>query len=77
MKQKDIALILIVAVVAAVFSLVLTQMLFGGGKKELTAQKVDRISSEFKQPDKAVFNNQAINPTQLIQIGENANIVQF
>lgn len=74
MKQKDIALIVIVAVVAGVFSIVITSTVFVGKKgKELKAETVSSISSEFKQPDKNVFNQDALNPTQLIQIGENNN----
>ena len=70
MKQKDIAVILVVAIVAAAISLVVTQTLFGSNKRDLTAEKVDPISSEFKGPDTSVFNQNAVNPTQLIQIGD-------
>lgn len=78
MKQKDIALIAIVAVVAAIFSLLLTQTLFVSKKnRELSTEVVDPISSQFSEPDKQVFNEQAINPTQLIQIGENSNSSPF
>lgn len=74
MKQKDIALIVVVAVVAGVFSIVITSTLFVGKKgKELKAETVSQITSEFKTPDKNVFNQDALNPTQLIQIGDNNN----
>ncbi len=78
MKQKDIMLIVVVAIVAAVASLVVTQTIFvSKGSRELTAQKVSPISSEFKQPDSNVFNNNAINPTQLIQIGDSSKATPF
>lgn len=78
MKQKDIALIVVVGIVAAVISLVVTQAVFVSKKhKEMTTQVVDPISSEFKTPDPAVFNKDAINPTQLIQIGDGNNTSQF
>lgn len=77
MKRKDISLIVVVAIVSAVISLLVTNMLFGSNKRNLTAETVEPISSEFKTPDKTVFNEQAINPTQLIQIGENDNPSPF
>lgn len=77
-KQKDIAMIIVVAFFAGMFSLVLTNMLFVGKKgKDLKAETVSAISSEFKKPDDRVFNSNAINPTQLIQIGENNNQKPF
>ena len=80
MKQKDIALIVVVGILAAVVSLLLTQQLFVSKKnRELSAEKVEKISAEFKTPEAGdnVFNDQAINPTQLIQIGDSANTNPF
>jgi mannitol-specific phosphotransferase system IIBC component len=78
MKQKDISLILVVAVLAVIFSLVLSQTIFVTDKqKKLTAEVVEPIRSDFKEPDKAVFNENAINPTQLIQIGNNSKTNPF
>jgi hypothetical protein len=74
MKQKDIALIIIVIFFSAVISLAVTQTLFSTkGKKSLSAEIVEPINSDFKEPDKTVFNSDAINPTQLIQIGGEGN----
>jgi mannitol-specific phosphotransferase system IIBC component len=78
MKQKDIALIIVIAFVGAVFSLLLTQTIFVTKKSQkLTAEVIEPITSEFKEPDRAVFNNNAINPTQLIQIGDSSNPTPF
>lgn len=78
MKQKDIALIIVVAFFAAIFSLLLTKAVFvSSDKKQLSAETVDPISSEFNEPDKRVFNEGAINPTQLIQIGDGSNPTPF
>ena len=63
MKQKDIVLIIVVGFFAAVFSLVLTQTLFSKKNHELTAEKVEPISSQFNQPDQKVFNRRRL--TQL------------
>lgn len=78
MKQKDIAVIIAAGFVAAIFSLLLTQAIFVPKKnKQLSAEVVDPINAEFNEPDKSVFNPEAINPTQLIQIGDNTNSTPF
>lgn len=78
MKQKDIVVIVAVAFFAAVVSLLLTQTIFVSKKsRELTAETVRPINSQFNEPDKSVFNSEAINPTQLIQIGDNTNSSPF
>ena len=78
MKQKDIALIVVVGIVAAVLSLLLTQAIFvTKDSRNLTVEVIEPISSEFKQPDPTVFNSEAVNPTQLIQIGEGSNSDPF
>ncbi len=78
MKRKDITLIIVVGIVAAVLSLLITQTLFVTKKsRELTAEKVEPISSQFNQPDKTIFNPNAINPTQLIQIGDGTKTTPF
>lgn len=78
MKQKDIAIIIAVGFFAAVVSLLLTQTFFVSKKdRELTAEVVEPISSDFNVPDTNVFNPRAINPTQLIQIGDSTNSAPF
>lgn len=78
MKAKDIALIAAVALFAAVVSLLLTRTIFvTNDKREITAEVVEPINSEFKVPDGGVFNDNAVNPTQLIQIGDNTNPTPF
>lgn len=74
MKQKDVALILVIAAVSAVFSFVLSGWLFGKpADREQKAEIVDVISSDFPLPDSKYFNSNAIDPTQLIQIGDANN----
>ncbi|HEX5797502.1 MAG TPA: hypothetical protein VFX86_03880 [Candidatus Saccharimonadales bacterium] len=73
MKQKDILTIAVIAIFAGVFSLVISNIFFtSGDQRKLTAETAQPITAEFKEPDKTVFNERAINPTKLIQIG-NAN----
>lgn len=78
MKQKDIVVILVAGFVAAVISIFVSQALFVPKKtKNLTAEKVNPISAQFNEPDKEVFNDTSIDPTQLIKIGDNNNTNPF
>lgn len=83
MKQKDIMTIAVVGVFAAVFSLIVASMLLSSPKKRnLTAPVAQPISSNFARPSEdqkyqKFFNKNAINPTQLIQIGDNSNANPF
>ena len=78
MKHKDIALLVVVAFLAGVISLVLTRAIFvTENSRNMTAEIVEPISSQFSEPDKSVFNERAINPTQLIQIGDGNNSDPF
>lgn len=75
MKSKDIAIIVGVALVSAIFSYVLSGFLFKTGSTEsyLTAPKVEKITAEFSQPDERYFNAEALNPTKTIIIGDSTN----
>jgi hypothetical protein len=74
MKQKDIALIIVLSVVSAIASFLISGWLFGKpADREQKAEKVDVITSDFSLPDSRYFNANAIDPTQLIQIGDANN----
>jgi len=74
MKKNDVAIIVVVAIFATVFSLLVSKFLFTPDKnRNLEAQVVQPISTDFKKPDERVFNSEALNPTQLIQIGNTSN----
>lgn len=72
MKQKDILLFVSVAIFSGVLSVVLSNYLISP-KKSLNkkASIVDVISTEFQPPDKKFFNENSIDPTKLITIGDN------
>lgn len=74
MKQKDIALIIIVVFFSGVISVFVSKSLIVPPEnREQQVEKVQAITTDFKLPDKQFFNNDSINPTQLITIGDNAN----
>ncbi|HYF96504.1 MAG TPA: hypothetical protein VD947_00525 [Patescibacteria group bacterium] len=78
MKQKDVVLIVIVVIFAGIVSIIATNFFFTpDNAKNLTAAVVDPITSDFQQPDERVFNSKAINPTQLIEIGDSKNTQPF
>jgi len=74
MKQRDIFIIVAAAIVAGLFSLIISNLLFGGSKTyNLTAPQIEPISTEFITPDSRYFNDDAIDPTVDIQIGDTTN----
>ncbi len=78
MKQKDIALLIVVGVVSAVIAILSSSFLLNKlGSRELKAEVVDSISSEFNVPDDTYFNQNSLDPTQLIRIGDNSNQTPF
>lgn len=78
MKQKDIALIVVVVIVSGVFSVVLSSFLIGSpSKQKQMVEVVEPISSEFNSPNSKYFNERSINPTQTITIGDNTNPQPF
>lgn len=78
MKQKDLALIIVIAVVAGIFSVILARLVFATPKDRMQkVEVVDLISTEFPATDSKYFNQASINPTQLIRISENSNQAPF
>lgn len=74
MKQKDIPILAAIVIVSSILSLIITKTLFvPKSSKVLTAEKVDEIKSDFQKPDPFVFNKEAVNPTELIRIGDTPN----
>jgi len=78
MKQKDIALIVVVIFISAIVSVVVSKVLFASpAKRQQQVEVVQPISDEFPAPDTHYFNNKAFDPTKLITIGDNTNPVPF
>jgi hypothetical protein len=77
MKQKDIAVIIIVAFISAIASFVISGKIFVAQKNQQQVEVIDHISADFEQPDSKYFNTSSVDPTQLVQIGENTNETPF
>lgn len=74
MKQKDIALIIVIAAISAVISFVISGKIFvTPANRQQQVEVVDVINSNFQPPSNKYFNSQSIDPTQLVTIGNNNN----
>lgn len=78
MKQKDLAIIIMVVVISGIFSYVISgKVISTPANRQQNVQVVPAISTAFAKPSTTYFNPSAIDPTQLIQIGNNANQTPF
>jgi len=78
MKKSDIALLILIASITLVISFLLVKALFGEPQAaQTTVEKVEPISATLNKPPATVFNNDAINPTVVIQIGDHSNQQPF
>lgn len=74
MKQKDVALIIVLAFMSGVVSFLASRWIFARpADRQQKAEVVDVITSDFPLPDSKYFNPNSIDPTQLIQIGNSSN----
>jgi hypothetical protein len=77
MKQKDIAMIIVVAFVSGVLSFFLSGKIFVTPEnRQQEVEVVDKLSSNFELPDSRFFNAESINPTVDVQL-DNTNQTPF
>jgi hypothetical protein len=78
MKQKDIALIVVVVAISGLISFFVAQYFFlKPQSKQLKAEFVQPITTDFSRPDSRYFNDKSVNPTQQIQIGDGTNAAPY
>jgi len=78
MKQKDIALIVVVILISVIFSLLLSKWLISSpSQRSYKVEVVQPITADFPPPDKKYFNEKSFDPTKLIQIGNESNTKPF
>lgn len=74
MKQKDIALIIVIVFISGIASFFISGALFASSSsRQQKVEKVEAITADFPTPSKKYFNSESIDPTQLIQIGNSTN----
>lgn len=70
-KQSDVALLILVASISLLASYFVGNALINSpDNRQADIETVVAISPDFPIPDTSIFNGDAINPTQLIQIGQ-------
>jgi hypothetical protein len=78
MKQKDIALIVVIVFISAIVSLFVSKAIFGHpATTDTQAEVVAPISADFPKPDVKYFNSQSIDPTKTITIQQNTTTDPF
>lgn len=74
MKQKDIALIIVIAFIGGILSLFISKAIFAPPKnRQQKVEVVQPITADLPKPDSHYFNSSAFDPAQLITIGQNSN----
>jgi|TARA_B100001245_G_C22842655_1_gene405134 hypothetical protein len=72
MKRGDIAALVFVATVSMVIAYFVANAFIGGPTSESeTVKTTDPITDNIVEPDETIFNEDAINPTVEVVIGEN------
>ena len=78
MKQKDLALIIVIAGISAVLSFGISHLIFGNTQaSQQSVAVIDKISPDFAAPDPKFFNSKSINPAKLIEVGSGNNSNPF
>ena len=78
MKRKDFMMIMMVVAIAAVFSFIVSGMFISTpDDREQTVETAEAISAELQRPPVEYFNQEAINPTRTIEIGDESNNQPF
>lgn len=78
MKQKDIAVIILVAAISAILSFFISNKVFVTPEnRQQKVEVVDVINPDFAEPDKAYFNAESINPARASQLGGATNQTPF
>lgn len=78
MKTKDWGVIGVVVIIACMVSFVVSNIFLGGKHAPLLkVEVVDPISADFPLPNTKYFNEDSVNPTQEIKIGEDSNNTPF
>ena len=78
MKKNEIALLILIVAVSIGIAYAIGQAIFGNATtKPVEVETVKAISSEVQQPEERIFNEQAINPTVPVRIGDPSNQQPF
>lgn len=69
MKKSDIATVVLIASISVILAFIGTNAVFENiVAEEVTVKTIEKVDTEFVQPDDAIFNENAINPTVEVKI---------
>lgn len=78
MKQKDILVVIVVIVFSVIVSyLVAAKFISTPSNRQQNVQQVGSISSQFSTPSSKYFNDGSIDPSELVQTGNQQNQTPF
>jgi len=77
MKQKDYLTIIVAVIFSVIVSSLIASASFGFKAKPQSVPVVPAISAKWPQVNTQYFNKNALDPTQLITIGQGSNNLQF
>lgn len=78
MKKNEIALLILIIAISIGVAYAAGQALFGSASaKPVDVETVKAISPDIQQPDESIFNQNAINPTVPVKIGDPSNQQPF
>lgn len=78
MKKNDIAVLILIVSISLGVAYFIGQAVVGMTKQgPVQVEVAEKISSDIVQPDPAVFNDKAINPSVPIRIGNSTNQQPF
>jgi hypothetical protein len=78
MKQKDVALIIVIAAISGFASYFVSHLIFATpANRQQKVEVVDAITPDFPTPNPKYFNSNAIDPAQVIQVGDGNNTNPF
>lgn len=71
MKQKDITVIVFAVIISVLISVIVSKQFITAPKnRQQQVEVVTPITQDFNTPSNANFNENSIDPTQLIKIGD-------
>jgi hypothetical protein len=78
MKKKDIAIIIVVFIVSATMSIIISGLIITPAEdRQQSVEVVPVIQGSLNEVDKRYFNENSVNPAQDIQIGRDPNSNPF
>lgn len=74
MKQTEIAALVMVASVSVIIAYFVASNFLGSpGEEKVSVKTINEITADIVEPDASIFNEDAINPTVEVVIGENSS----